>query len=71
MDISRNNSRDDKRPEEIGISINSVPLQHLSKMAPVDIEFADLTYSVPTGRKGMFSFLIFIFMVVFISRWNM
>lgn len=27
-------------------------MQHLTKMAPVDIEFSDITYSVPTGRKG-------------------
>lgn len=27
-------------------------LSHLLKMAPVDIEFNDLTYTVPCGRKG-------------------
>lgn len=40
--------------------LNKQPtLQHLTKMAPVDIEFTDLTYSVPTGRKGMLILLLF------------
>lgn len=30
----------------------SMPLSHLKKMAPVDIEFNDLTYTVPFSRKG-------------------
>ncbi|XP_078036477.1 ATP-binding cassette sub-family G member 1 [Augochlora pura] len=30
----------------------SVPLSHLKKMAPVDIEFNDLTYTIPFSRKG-------------------
>ncbi|XP_076296280.1 ATP-binding cassette sub-family G member 1 isoform X1 [Lasioglossum baleicum] len=30
----------------------SAPLSHLKKMALVDIEFNDLTYTVPFGRKG-------------------
>ncbi|KAL7305559.1 hypothetical protein TKK_0002292 [Trichogramma kaykai] len=27
-------------------------LAHLTKMTPVNIDFNDVTYSVPTGRKG-------------------
>ncbi|XP_017760131.1 PREDICTED: ATP-binding cassette sub-family G member 1-like isoform X1 [Eufriesea mexicana] len=30
----------------------SVSLSHLKKMAPIDIDFNDLTYTVPSGRKG-------------------
>lgn len=30
----------------------STPLGHLMKLEPLDIEFNDLTYSVPMGRKG-------------------
>lgn len=29
------------------------PWQGLVKMSPVDIEFTDLTYTVPTGKNGM------------------
>lgn len=29
-----------------------VPLSHAIRMPPVDIEFCDLTYTVPTSRKG-------------------
>lgn len=29
-----------------------VPLSHLKKMAPVEVEFSDLTYTVPFNRKG-------------------
>lgn len=28
------------------------PLSHFTKMAPIDIEFNDLTYSVPNGRRS-------------------
>ena len=49
-------SNDEKNPRDHEINIDAAPLLHLTKMAPVDIEFTDLTYSVPTGRKGM-SFL--------------
>lgn len=28
-------------------------VSHLTKMAPVHVEFNDLNYSVPTGRKGL------------------
>lgn len=30
----------------------STPLGHLMKLEPLDIEFNDITYSVPMGRKG-------------------
>ncbi|CAD6242592.1 GSCOCT00009528001.2-RA-CDS [Cotesia congregata] len=37
-----------------GLEANAciVPFGHATRMPPVDIEFCDLTYSVPTGRKG-------------------
>lgn len=28
------------------------PWEHATRMPPVDIEFNDLTYTVPTGRRG-------------------
>lgn len=31
----------------------SVSLSRLKKMTPIDIEFNDLTYTIPYGRKGM------------------
>lgn len=43
-------------------------MQHLTKMAPVDIEFSDITYSVPTGRKGMLILLPFIFIISIINE---
>lgn len=30
----------------------SKPLSHFTKMAPIDIEFNDLTYTVPNGRRS-------------------
>lgn len=31
---------------------DSKPYHHLLKRPPVDIEFSDLTYSVPQGQNG-------------------
>ncbi|XP_076239728.1 ATP-binding cassette sub-family G member 1 [Calliopsis andreniformis] len=38
-----------KRARDIDASMS---LSHLKKMTPIDIEFHDVTYSVPSGRKG-------------------
>jgi len=35
---------------------NDICISHFSKMAAVDIEFNDVTYSVPSTRKGNKSF---------------
>ncbi|XP_046611238.1 ATP-binding cassette sub-family G member 1-like [Neodiprion virginianus] len=32
--------------------ISSTPFTRLTKRQPIDIEFSDLTYTIPTGRKG-------------------
>lgn len=41
------------RNEMISRDIPATPLLHLIKRSPVDIEFSDLTYSVPVYGKGM------------------
>ncbi|CAK9830397.1 ATP-binding cassette subfamily G member 4 [Anthophora retusa] len=40
------------RQNNDGTHDTSVSLSHLKKMAPVDIEFNDLTYTIPYGKKG-------------------
>lgn len=32
---------------------SSTPLTQFPQRSPVDIEFSDLTYTIPTGRKGI------------------
>ncbi|CAK9794778.1 ATP-binding cassette subfamily G member 4 [Anthophora quadrimaculata] len=40
------------RQNNDGTHDTPVSLSHLKKMAPVDIEFNDLTYTIPYGKKG-------------------
>lgn len=35
-----------------GIDKASISLSHLKEMAPIDIEFNDLTYTVHSGKEG-------------------
>jgi hypothetical protein len=34
----------------------NLALSYIAKMSPVNIEFNDLTYTVPTGRKGKYEY---------------
>ncbi|XP_057335911.1 ATP-binding cassette sub-family G member 1-like [Microplitis mediator] len=42
----------DETSKGLEANVCIVPFGHATRMPPVDIEFCDLTYSVPTGRKG-------------------
>ncbi|KAK2579538.1 hypothetical protein KPH14_010840 [Odynerus spinipes] len=45
-------TRDDVATTKWSKADFSTSLAHLTKLAPVDIEFNDITYSIPTGRKA-------------------
>lgn len=41
---------------------NKVMLKYLNTKCPVNIEFEDLSYALPQGRKGQLFILIIIYM---------
>lgn len=46
-------------------SVKKKTLSHLPQRPPVNIEFQDLTYTVPQGRKGQYTFICVIIKFIF------